>query len=49
MEKYRLSPEQVEKIKIAAEKCDRIELVPTKEGQFKIAVINRKNLEKINK
>lgn len=31
MDKYRLSPEQVEKIKKILENGDRIELIPTKD------------------
>ena len=44
MNKYTLSPEQVEKIKQVLEKGDRIELIPGKEG-VKIIQESRKEVK----
>ena len=46
MDKYRLSPEQVKKIEEIADKCDRVELIPTKDGTLKIFEVYRRNIEK---
>lgn len=44
MNKYTLSPEQVEKIKQVLERGDRIELIPGKEG-VKIIQESRKEVK----
>ena len=44
MNKYTLSPEQVEKIKQVLERGDRIELIPGKEG-IKIIQESRKEVK----
>ncbi len=44
MNKYTLSPEQVEKIKQVLERGDRIELIPGKEG-VKIIQESRKEIK----
>lgn len=41
---YKLTAEQIESIKKAAKKADRIELIPCKDG-FKINTIQRKELK----
>lgn len=41
---YILNPEQIKMIEKAAEKADRIELIPCKEG-FKITAIKRKEIK----
>lgn len=43
MKEYLLTPEQMEKIKKKAYKYDRIELIPCKEGKFKISYIRKEN------
>lgn len=42
---YKLTPQMIEAIEKAASKAARIELVPCKEGGFKIASIQRENLK----
>ena len=42
---YKLSPEQVKSIEQAAPQADRIELLPCKEGGFKITAIQRKEVK----
>ena len=42
---YKLSPEQVTAIEKAACQADRIELLPCKDGGFKITTIQRKELK----
>ena len=44
MKDYKLSPQLIEAIEKAAVKADRIELIPCKEGGFKVAVIQREKL-----
>lgn len=44
MNKYTLSPEQVEKIKQVLERGDRIELIPAKDG-IKIIQESRKEVK----
>ena len=44
MNKYTLSPEQVEKIKQVLERGDRIELIPAKDG-IKIIQESRKEIK----
>lgn len=41
MDKYRLTPEMVEKIKQILEKGDRIELIPVKDGVKVIHEVRR--------
>ena len=42
---YKLKPEQIAAIEKAALKADRIELIPSKEGDFKIVSIQREKVK----
>ncbi len=42
---YKLTPQMIEAIEKAALKADRIELIPSKEGDFKIVSIQREKVK----
>ena len=42
---YKLTPQMIDAIEKAAPKADRIELIPCKEGGYKIASIQREKVK----